>query len=175
MDRGGAVLGVRPYFVPPKGEAQGPAPVPKVREVEGPEALDAVRKRVDKDQKYYVSGANPAGMDAWAFQSLAEGYLWAGSPAHQNPVALDRVLRALDGRYMAWQNDPTVLTGSDQQWQGFGRVGLVLALLWEHLGDRLDQKVTGSPYEIANPGFEEGGDTPEGWEVPGWGRTADAD
>ncbi|MFJ3801087.1 Tat pathway signal sequence domain protein [Streptomyces sp. NPDC090088] len=164
-----------PYFVAPKGEAQGPAPVPKVREVEGPEALDAVRKRVDKDQKYYLSGAGPAGMDAWAFQSLAEGYLWSGSPAYQNPVALDRVLRALDGRYMAWQNDPTVLTGSDQQWQGFGRVGLVLALLWEHLGDRLDQKVTGSPYEIANPGFEEGGDTPEGWEVPGWGKTADAD
>ncbi|MFG3288068.1 Tat pathway signal sequence domain protein [Streptomyces sp. NPDC048179] len=164
-----------PCFVPPKGEAQGPAPVPKVREVEGPEALDAVRKRVDKDQKYYLSGAGPAGMDAWAFQSLAEGYLWSGSPAYQNPVALDRVLRALDGRYMAWQNDPTVLTGSDQQWQGFGRVGLVLALLWEHLGDRLDQKVTGSPYEIANPGFEEGGDTPEGWEVPGWGKTADAD
>ncbi|MFJ8487114.1 Tat pathway signal sequence domain protein [Streptomyces sp. NPDC094038] len=164
-----------PYFVPPKGETQGPAPVPKVREVEGPEALEAVRKRVDKDQQYYLSGANPAGMDAWAFQSLAEGYLWSGSPAYQNPVALNRVLRALDGRYMAWQNDPTVMTGSDQQWQGFGRVGLVLALLWEHLGDRLDQKVTGSPYEIANPGFEDGSDTPEGWEVPGWGRTADVD
>lgn len=163
-----------PYFVPPKGEAQGPAPVPTVRGVEGPEVLEAVRRRVAKDQKSYLTSANPAGMDAWAYQSLAEGYLWSGSPAYHNPVALDRVLRALDGRYMAWKNDATVMTGSDQQWQGFGRVGLVLALLWEHLGDRLDQKVTGSPYEISNPGFEEGGDTPMGWQVPGWGKSADA-
>ncbi|MDX5567787.1 Tat pathway signal sequence domain protein, partial [Streptomyces sp. ID05-04B] len=164
-----------PCFVPPRGEAQGPAPVPTVRDVEGPEALEAVRQRVAKDQKAYLTSVNPAGMDAWAFQSLAEGYLWSGSPAHRNPAALDRVLRALDGRYMAWKNDATVLTGSDQQWQGFGRVGLVLALLWEHLDDRLDQRVTGSPYEISNPGFEEGGETPMGWEVPGWGKTADAD
>ena len=164
-----------PYFVPPKGEAQGPAPVPKTRTVEGPEALEAVRQRVAKDQKYYLTGANPAGMDAFAFQSLAEGYLWSGSPAYHSPAALDRVLRALDGRYMAWKNDAAVMTGSDQQWQGFGRVGLVLALLWEHLGNRLDEKVTGSPYEVSNPGFEEGGDTPMGWEVPGWGKTADAD
>ncbi|MEU0811626.1 Tat pathway signal sequence domain protein [Streptomyces sp. NPDC005970] len=163
-----------PYFIPPKGEVQGPAPEPKKRTVEGPEALEAVRKRVDKDQRYYLTAANPAGMDAFAFQSLAEGYLWSGSPAYRKPEALDRVLRAIDGRYLAWKSDQAVLTGSDQQWQGFGRVGLVLALLWEHLGDRLDAKVTGSPYEIANPGFEDGGDTPTGWEVPGWGRTADA-
>ncbi|MDX2546827.1 Tat pathway signal sequence domain protein [Streptomyces sp. WI04-05B] len=163
-----------PYFVPPKGEAQGPAQVPTVRTSPGPEALEAVRKRVEKDQKYYLTTANPAGMDAFAFQSLAEGYLWSGSPAHQQDAALDRVLRAVDSRYMAWKNDDSVLTGSDQQWQGFGRVGLVLALLWEHLGDRLDQKVTGSPYELTNPTFEEGADTPMGWEVPGWGRTSDA-
>ncbi|MFJ4833784.1 Tat pathway signal sequence domain protein [Streptomyces sp. NPDC088747] len=163
-----------PYFVPPKGEAQGPAPVPTVRTSPGPEALEAVRKRVARDQQNYLTTANPAGMDAFAFQSLAEGYLWSGSPAHQQDAALDRVLRAVDGRYMAWKNDASVLTGSDQQWQGFGRVGLVLALLWPHLGERLDQKVTGDPYEITNPGFEEGGDTPMGWEVPGWGRTADA-
>ncbi|EKX61979.1 hypothetical protein STRIP9103_01060 [Streptomyces ipomoeae 91-03] len=163
-----------PYFVPPKGEVQGPAPEPKVRTVEGPEVLEAVRKRVEKDQKHYLTTANPAGMDAWAFQSLAEGYLWSGSPAYKNPAALDRVLRAIDSRYLAWKTDAKVLTGSDQQWQGFGRVGLVLALLWEHLGDRLDEKVTGSPYEIANPGFEEGTETPMGWSAPGWGQTAGA-
>ncbi|TQE34749.1 Tat pathway signal sequence domain protein, partial [Streptomyces ipomoeae] len=163
-----------PYFVPPKGEVQGPAPEPKVRTMEGPEVLEAVRKRVEKDQKHYLTTANPAGMDAWAFQSLAEGYLWSGSPAYKNPAALDRVLRAIDSRYLAWKTDAKVLTGSDQQWQGFGRVGLVLALLWEHLGDRLDEKVTGSPYEIANPGFEEGTETPMGWSAPGWGQTAGA-
>ncbi|GAB2961336.1 hypothetical protein GCM10023080_022040 [Streptomyces pseudoechinosporeus] len=163
-----------PYFIPPKGEPQGPAPEFKPRTVEGPEVLEAVRKRVLKDQQHYLVTANPAGMDAFAFQSLAEGYLWSGSPAYRNPAALDRVLRAVDGRYMAWKSDKAVLTGSDQQWQGFGRVGLVLALLWEHLGDRLDEKVTGSPFEISNAGFEEGGDTPMGWLAPSWGQTSGA-
>ncbi|WP_030661942.1 hypothetical protein [Streptomyces cellulosae] len=163
-----------PCFVAPKGEVQGPAPVPQQRTAPGPEVLDAVRKRVTKDQNSYLNSADPARMDPYAFQSLAEGYLWSGSPAYQNPAALDRVLRALDGRYMAWKSDPTVLTASEQQWQGFGRVGLVLALLWEHLGDRLAEKVTGSPYDITNPGFEDGLGTPLRWGVPSWGQTTDA-
>ncbi|POX44034.1 Tat pathway signal sequence domain protein [Streptomyces sp. Ru72] len=156
-----------PYFVPPKGEAQGTAPEPQTRSG-GEEVLDAIKARVQKDQKNLLTTADPATMDGWAMQSLAEGYLWSGSPAHQNPQALDRVLQAIDGRYMAWKSDATVMTGSDQQWQGFGRVGLVLALLWEHLGDRLNEQVTGSPYAIANPGFESGTDTPTSWQMPGW-------
>ncbi|MDQ0912911.1 hypothetical protein QFZ22_008896 [Streptomyces canus] len=156
-----------PCFVPPKGEVQGTAPDPKTR-TGGEEVLDAIRARVQKDQRDLLITADPATLDGWAMQSLAEGYLWSGSPAHQNPAALDRVLQAIDGRYLAWKSDATVMTGSDQQWQGFGRVGLVLALLWEHLGDRLDAQVTGSPYTITNPGFENGAGTPTAWQMPGW-------
>ncbi|MES5818145.1 Tat pathway signal sequence domain protein [Streptomyces sp. RG80] len=156
-----------PCFVPPKGEVQGPAPVPKPR-TGGEEVLDAIKARVLKDQNTYLTTANPATMDGWAMQSLAEGYLWSGSPAYQNPQAIDRVLQAIDGRYLAWKSDATVMTGSDQQWQGFGRVGLVLALLWESLGDRLDSQVTGSPYAVVNPGFENGAATPTAWQMPGW-------
>ncbi|WP_405560328.1 Tat pathway signal sequence domain protein [Streptomyces canus] len=156
-----------PCFVPPKGEVQGTAPDPQTR-TGGEEVLDAIRTRVQKDQRDLLTTADPATLDGWAMQSLAEGYLWSGGPAHQNPAALDRVLQAIDGRYLAWRSDATVMTGSDQQWQGFGRVGLVLALLWEHLGDRLDAQVTGSPYAITNPGFENGADTPTAWQMPGW-------
>ena len=156
-----------PCFVPPHGEVQGTAPEPKTR-TGGEEVLDAIRERVQKDQRDLLTTADPATLDGWAMQSLAEGYLWSGSPAHQNPAALDRVLQAIDGRYLAWKSDATVMTGSDQQWQGFGRVGLVLALLWEHLGDGLESQVTGSPYAIANAGFESGGDTPTGWQKPSW-------
>ncbi|WP_425244991.1 Tat pathway signal sequence domain protein [Streptomyces sp. NEAU-NA10] len=156
-----------PYFVPPKGEVQGTAPEAKAR-TGGEEVLDAIKARVQKDQKNLLTTANPSTLDGWAMQSLAEGYLWSGSPAYRNPQAVDRVLQAIDGRYMAWKSDSTVMTGSDQQWQGFGRVGLVLALLWEHLGDRLNERVTGSPYAIANPGFEAGADTPTAWQMPGW-------
>lgn len=156
-----------PYVAPPRGEVQGPAPEPKAR-TGGGEILDAIKARVQKDQKNLLTTANPATLDGWAMQSLAEGYLWSGSPACGKPEAIDRVLRAIDGRYLAWKADSTVLTGSDQQWQGFGRVGLVLALLWEHLGDRLGERVAGSPYAIANPGFESGGGAPTGWEMRGW-------
>ncbi|MER7480141.1 Tat pathway signal sequence domain protein [Streptomyces sp. NPDC126510] len=162
-----------PCFVPPKGEVQGTAPTPTAR-TGGEEVLDAIRARVRKDQQNLLTTANPATLDGWAMQSLAEGYLWSGSPAYQNPQALDRVLQAIDGRYMAWKADRTVLTGSDQQWQGFGRVGLVLALLWEHLGDRLGTQVTGSPYALANPGFEAGGSAPQAWSAPAWALSADA-
>ncbi|MET7690439.1 Tat pathway signal sequence domain protein [Streptomyces sp. NPDC005483] len=158
---------VDPYFVPPKGEVQGTAPEPTPR-TGGEEVLDAIKARVQKDQNNLLTTANPATLDGWAMQSLAEGYLWSGSPAYQNPQALDRVLQAIDGRYMAWKSDSTVLTGSDQQWQGFGRVGLVLALLWGHLGDRLNAPVTGSPYALTNPGFESGAATPTAWQMPGW-------
>lgn len=156
-----------PYFVPPRGEAQGTAPTATAR-TGGAEVLDAIKARVHKDQTDLLTTAAPAALDGWAMQSLAEGYLWSGSPAYQDPAALDRVLQAIDGRYMAWKSDATVMTGSDQQWQGFGRVGLVLALLWEHLDDRLDTQVTGSPYTLTNPGFENGAGTPTAWQMPGW-------
>lgn len=158
-----------PCFVPAHGDVQGPAPVPGVQSSPGIEAVAAVRARVAADQATLLTDATPATMDGWAMQSLAEGYLWSGSPAYQQGIALDRVLQAIDGRYFAWKSDPTVLTGSDQQWQGFGRVGLVLALLWDKLGDRLSERVTGSRLEVANPSFENGGARPVNWDVPGWG------
>ncbi|GGN23010.1 Tat pathway signal sequence domain protein [Streptomyces fuscichromogenes] len=157
-----------PYFVTADGEAQGPAPVAVPRTSPGAEVMDAVKSRVRSDQTKLLNHNNPWSLDAWAFQSLAEGYLWSGSPAYQQDAALGGVLQAIDGRYLAWQSDDTVLTGSDQQWQGFGRVGLVLALLWEHLGDSLDETVTGSPYELVNPGFEYGNTTPTGWKSNTW-------
>ncbi|MGP4050531.1 twin-arginine translocation signal domain-containing protein [Streptomyces sp. 2A115] len=157
-----------PYVIPPRGDVQGPPPVPGTRTDPVEEILGKIRVRVAKDQKNYLTTANPWTMDAWAFQSLAEGYLWEGSPAHRDPVAVDRVCQAIDGRYAAWLADPAVLTGSDQQRQGFGRVGLILALLWEDLGERLDERVTGLPWSIANSGFDTGGSTPTGWTVPGW-------
>jgi hypothetical protein len=112
--------------MPPKGEVQGPAPEPQTR-TGGEEVLDAIKARVLKDQKNLLTTANPATMDGWAMQSLAEGYLWSGSPAYQNPQSLDRVLRAIDGRYMAWKSDSTVLTGSDQQ---CGRASAASAWSW---------------------------------------------
>jgi hypothetical protein len=158
-----------PFITLPANDVQGPVPVPGVRTSPGPEVMDAIKARVQSDQTYLLTEATPTGLGGWSMQSIAEGYLWSGGPAYQSETALDLAMQAIDGRYWAWKADEVVLTGSDQQWQGFGRVGLVLALLWEHLGDRLDQPVAGAPTALANTGFELGGATPIYWTAPGWG------
>ena len=158
-----------PFIVLGKSDVQGPIPTPGVRTSPGEELYEQVKARVQSDQTYLLTQATPTALGGWSMQSLAEGYLWSGSPAYQSETALDLVMQAIDGRYWAWKSDATVLTGSDQQWQGFGRVGLVLALLWEHLGDRLDQQLAGAPTDLQNAGFELGGATPLFWTAPGWG------
>jgi len=157
-----------PYFTPATDDVQGPAPMPVSRPEDIDAALARIRARVDADQIHQFTEADPASMDAWAYQQLAEGYLWDGSPAYRQPAALERVCQAIDGRYNAWLNDPTVLTGSDQQWQGFGRVGLVMALLWDDIQSCLSLPVTGSSRTLPNPGFENGVATPSGWARAGW-------
>jgi hypothetical protein len=158
-----------PYFVPPTGDIQGPAPVPTTRTSPGAEVMTTIEARVQADQVTYYETGDPTSFDPWAYEQLAEGYLWSGSPAYRQPAALERVCQAIDAQYIAWLSEPSQLTGSAQQWQGFGRVGLVLALLWQDIQPNLALNVTGDPYEIANPGFENGsGTTAYGWSVEGW-------
>ena len=164
-----------PFFVAPAGDVQGPAPTPTVRTSPGPEVLTAVRARVTKDTEKLLTTADPHSLGGWSMQHLAEAYFWPGCSGYQQASTIERTLQAIDGRYWAWKSNSSVLTASDQQWQGFGRVGLVLALLWDHLGSGLDTAVTGSPYSLANPGFEVGsGTTATGWSVPGWSANGTA-
>jgi hypothetical protein len=65
-----------------------------------------------------------------------------------------------------------VLTASDQQWKGFGKVGHTLVLLREVLGDRLERPIGGRPVGAPNPGFERGGTAPAGWGTAVWAGTA---
>jgi hypothetical protein len=130
--------------------------------------IDAIRTRVLKDQTELLYTRAPATMDGWAYLTLLNGYYWPGSPAYQNPDALERVCQAIDGRYLAWQKDATVLTGSDQQWEGFGRVGLTLCTAWDDIQQALDRNVTSGPVNLSNLGFEAGTTTPIGWVSVGW-------
>lgn len=158
-----------PYFTPPAGDVQGPAQVPGVRTSPGTEVLSAIKTRVQNDTQNLLNSNSPWNIDGWAMQQLAEAYLWSGAPGYGADSTLERVCMAIDGRYWAWKNHETVLTGSDQQWQGFGRVGLCLALLWPDIRKHLNSLTTGSSYTLANPGFELGSGTgATGWSVMGW-------
>jgi len=163
-----------PYFVPADDDAFGGAPAAPARANTDADALAAVRTRVLNEQLNLVYGGGGKTMDAWAFNSIAEGYAWKDSPAYRNPDALSAICEAIDGRYLAWKADPTVLTGSDQQWQGFGRVGLVLAYLWEDIQAELDKDVVTTQDRLVNPGFEVGTTSPVGWHQNIWNGSGTA-
>ncbi|MEV4115680.1 hypothetical protein [Nonomuraea sp. NPDC049695] len=158
-----------PYF--PGDELQGPAPDAPARPAPGPEVLEQIKARVLTEHRNWLNG-NPASLDSWAFQGLAEGYHWPESPAYRSPDAIDQVLAAIDARYTKWLTDPTVLTASDQQWEGFAKVGMALLLLRDVLGDRLERPVGGRAVGAPNPGFERGGTAPASWNTAIWRGTA---
>ncbi|HEY0003072.1 MAG TPA: hypothetical protein VGB74_21650, partial [Actinoplanes sp.] len=154
-----------PYFEPAAGDDFGRSPVPTTRPNNDAAMVARIRQRVLDDQNALLYTINPQTLDAWGWMTLAEGYHWVDSPAYRNPRALSRVCQAIDGRYLAWQASSAVLTASDQQWQGFGRVGLALCTLWEDLQDELDKTVTPGLTELPNPGFEVG---VAGWSSYTW-------
>ncbi|MGO4533602.1 hypothetical protein [Leifsonia sp. 2MCAF36] len=157
-----------PYFEPADGDEFGTAPTVRTRPNQDQSTLADVRAKVlaQHDQLIYGGGAYTT--DAWGFNELAEAYQWKDSSAYQNPDALVAVCAAIDGRHNAWKADGAVLSGSDQQWQGFGRVGLTLAYLWDDLQSELDRNVSAGYTSLVNAGFEQGGTTPLGWFVQGW-------
>ncbi|MEU0091983.1 hypothetical protein [Kribbella sp. NPDC006257] len=157
-----------PYFEPPNGDNFGQAAPPATRQNTDNEMIARIRKRVLDDQNALLYAVNPASLDAWGYTTLAEGYRWPGSPAYRNPLTLSKVCQAIDGRYLAWKADSKVMTDSDQQWQGFGRVGLALMTLWDDLQPELDKFVTPGGTDVMNPGFEVGSDRPAGWNPAGW-------
>jgi hypothetical protein len=159
-----------PYFEPDASDVFGAEPAPSIRPNDDAAAIATIRARVLQDQQNLIYGGGRSGMDAWAFESVARGYSWADGPGYQNPDALATVCEAIDGRYYAWKSDDAVLTASDQQWQGFGRVGLVLALLWGEAAFQLelDKPTSRGATTLANPGFEVGEAQPIGWQRFTW-------
>ncbi|HMR49033.1 MAG TPA: hypothetical protein PKE40_07915 [Arachnia sp.] len=166
-----------PFFVPGADDVFGAAPAPASRPSgETATAEGKVRTRVQNDLQNLVVTGDPTGFDGWQTQELVESYLWndpqGNNPGYASEAAFGRVFRAIDGRYNVWKASPTVLTASDQQWQGFGRFALALYLLGESrhaaVEAALAQPIAGTTATIVNPGFEDGGATPLGWSKAGW-------
>ncbi|HWI31396.1 MAG TPA: hypothetical protein VNT50_07880, partial [Microbacterium sp.] len=164
-------------FVPGTDDSYGPAPAPATRpRTDEQPTIDGIRARVISDLTSLATTASTANFDGWQIQELAEGFLWndpnGANPAYLNNDAFERTFRGVDGRYRAWKANSAVLTGSDQQWQGFGRVGHVLSLLGGHdrqkVETALDQPVYGSTSTFLNPGFESSSTAADGWSKPGW-------
>ncbi|MGW0575366.1 Tat pathway signal sequence domain protein, partial [Streptomyces sp. NPDC002920] len=158
-----------PHFVPASDDAFGSVGTPATRANTDDERIAQVRARVLKDQANLLYGQSGASMDYYAFTTLLQGFYWADSPAYRDPTALEKVCQAFDSRYLAWLKDPKVLSSSEQQWEGFGRIGNGLTVAWDDIQESLDRNVTSGPTSLPNLGFEGGsGSTLYGWGSPGW-------
>jgi hypothetical protein len=129
-------------FVPPPGEKQGQAPVnPPVRTSPGPELLDRVRERVEKEIQHELSGSAP--LDEIQMQFLAKAYHAKWCAAYQNPQVVQRVAQGLDHLYALWQGNPATINNApgayNGGWLGFGPAGDAVRLLAAPLQPLLDQ------------------------------------
>jgi hypothetical protein len=162
---------VEPYFLP-SGDDEFGTPRPRGRRPDdSEEAGQLVRERVLEDQPSLLHATPPTSIDPWGWMTLVHGYQWSDGPSYREPRVLQKICEAIDAAYVAWQKDDSVLTGSGQQWLGFGRVALALDTLWRDIGPLLDGQVTvASTVVPPNPGFEFG---TAGWTTSTWRGSGD--
>ncbi len=130
------------FFTPASDDVQGPAPNPPVRTSPGAEVMAAISARVTSIVNSLLA-ASPSSLDLWGMVTLAKAYFMPSTPGYNNSKVLSQVLGGLDALYISYLANATVMTGSPQQWQGFGRVGQIMVLLASQLSSQLSQDVTG--------------------------------
>jgi hypothetical protein len=111
------------FFMPPADERQGQPPLnPPRRPEPGPEALEQVKQRVNRDLANLTSSRRR--IDQMQAQFLARAWNVPWTVAHQKPAAIEQIVRSVDGLYAAWRKDPKLLQTDPATWNpgwfGFG-------------------------------------------------------
>jgi hypothetical protein len=144
-------------FVPPASERQGDLPIKApVRPAPGPEVLDALQERVEREIAGELASKRPLGQVQMHF--LAEAYFARWSQAHDNPKVVQAIVRGCDAICMAYEDnpklaqaDPAVYNGG---WFGFGMMGDAVRLLARPMGPMLDEPIErSSTGEIRRAGW----------------------
>jgi hypothetical protein len=133
-------------FVPPPGEKQGVAPAdPPVRQSPGPEVLDVVRARVNKEIAGLLARNELNQQQLWV---LARAYQIKWTPAYHQPDVLKKAVATLDATFVDFRRDPkTVQAGKaiyNGDWFGIGPAATALVLLAEPLQGAFDEKIVGA-------------------------------
>jgi hypothetical protein len=132
------------FFVPPAGEQQGSVPQnPSVRKEPGPEVLDQLKERVNRELNNFLSSEKP--LNQMQVQFLARAYLVKWTSAYQNKKTIERALASLDAIFVAYRKDPRLAESDpatpNADWFGLGPSGDVIRLLAEPLKPFLDQEI----------------------------------
>ncbi|MFJ8111423.1 Tat pathway signal protein [Streptomyces sp. NPDC096132] len=159
-----------PSFDPTDDDVTGTLPPLTARTSPGAGIVDTINERVLARAASEASRTS-AQLDLWYLDFLARAYGMPATAAYRNIAVPPQIARSLDGVYWKYLGDPTVLTGSSQQWMGLGRAGLVMLALADDLEPLLDEPVLGSPYGLSNPGFEFG---TTGWKASTWSGSGTA-
>ncbi len=130
-----------PFFTPTSNDVQGTAPKPSVRTSPGSEVMALVSARVTSIVNSLLA-ATPSSLDLSSMVALAKAYFMPSTSAYNNSKVLSQIFGGLDALYIAYLASSTVMTGSAEQWQGFGRVGQIMVLLGSQLSGQLSQDVT---------------------------------
>lgn len=131
-------------FVPPTDEKQGAAPQnPPVRTAPGPEVLDQLKQRVNRELNNFLSATKPLSQMQMYF--LARAYQVKWTPAYQNEKTVAQVLKGLDALFAAYCQNPRLAEAEPSTynpgWFGVGPAGDVIRLLAEPLKPFFDQPI----------------------------------
>lgn len=135
-------------FVPPADEIQGDAPAhPPVRTAPGPEVLDAVRARVNREVESVLRYRGPLSQVHLWFLARAYGVPW--TRAYRNPQAVQKVLESIDALHAAYLRNPHLAYSEPSTWNAdwFGVGPAAQAMVWlaDALRPHLDQAAPGAP------------------------------
>ena len=145
-------------FVPPPEEKQGDAPKsPPVRGTPGPETLEAVRSRIDKEVHGLLTSKNALSQAQLWF--LARAYAAKAVPAQDDPLLVKKAVETLDRLYTAFRLDPKVAQAEQSNynadWFGVGPAAHSVVLLAEPLRAFFDQEIGGAPGVKRRAGWAE--------------------
>src|SRR5207244_849646 len=133
------------FFVPPADEKQGAAPPadPPLRTSPGPEVLDQIKERVNREIDARLSTTSPSSQ--MQLQLLAKAYDIQWTRAYQNPQAIEQIVNGLDALFGAYQKNPKLAQAEPSTWNpdwfGLGVCGQVIALRQEQLKPRFDEQI----------------------------------
>jgi hypothetical protein len=137
-------------FTPPDSEKQGVAPADTVRPDPGPEALQAVKDRVNHEIDVRLKDRRPLNQMQMMF--LAEAWHIEWTNAYHQDAVIRRVVESLDAFALAYRANPKLVTNDpvtpNPEWFGAGPVGATLHWLAKPLAKHLDQPVEGATEKV---------------------------
>lgn len=135
-----------PYFAPAADEQQGEAKAsPPTRTQPGPEVLDAIKDRVNREVSKLLAADQ---LNQMQMQLLAKAYHVAWTPAYHNEATVKRLVASLDAIYVQYKADPKLAESDPKTWNpswfGLGPSGDVLRRLSTQVTPYLDEKIAGA-------------------------------